>query len=132
MNKKAFFSKNEVFYSIKINSTASNVSVSVRRLTVSRLQKNRSRATPLCGFLSAALGAGANASHCPIARPKRHLPVTFLILYPNPRPKPFRCRPALRKPHLFKPQGKKPLAYRALMVFIAPAGISLVQPLDRD
>ena len=49
-----------------------------------------------------------------------------LFQKPNTHPKSFSRRSSLLKPHLFKPQGKKPLAYSVFVVFFAPVRISLV------
>ena len=43
----------------------------LRRQEAARAPKNRSRAKPLMRVFSATFGAGVNAPHCPITRPKR-------------------------------------------------------------
>ncbi|MHB9291756.1 hypothetical protein Holit_00839 [Hollandina sp. SP2] len=40
-------------------------------LRAARAPKNRSRPTAFVRFFSATFGAGVNATHCPITRPKR-------------------------------------------------------------
>jgi hypothetical protein len=37
-------------------------------------EKPQSAQAPLCGFVSATLGAGVIATQCPITCPKRHIP----------------------------------------------------------
>jgi hypothetical protein len=46
----------------------------LRRPLVGSGYENPSRGfAPLCGFTEPTFGAGVNATHCPIARPKRHI-----------------------------------------------------------
>jgi hypothetical protein len=57
--------------SIKAKITAHNRSVYASPPTAAWPEKNRSRPAAFVRFFSGTFGAGVNASHCPITRPKR-------------------------------------------------------------
>jgi hypothetical protein len=44
-----------------------------RHSAASGFRKTAVGLRPLCGFTPPTFGAGVNATHCPIARPKRHI-----------------------------------------------------------